>query len=347
MSGERVRVLVVDDSAFARKVVRESLEESAEIEVVGIARDGLDALEKIATLSPDVVTLDLVMPNLDGLGVLRDLSRLPSRPAVVVVSMADEDSELGVAALQSGAFEVVKKPTALAIDRLYEMGEQLRATVLAAGRPGAAAAAAAAARPASVRPQRVSPPGLTRLVAIGASTGGPQALTTLLRALPRDFPVPLAIVLHMPLGYTEAFAQRLDATCDLHVLEARDGLALRAGLAVIARAGMHLAFEGSADGWRCRLDAEPEQAPHRPSVDVLFENAARIARGGALGVVLTGMGSDGRVGAAAIRAAGGRIFTEAESSCVVYGMPRSVVDDGLSDAQAPIEAMAALIQENV
>jgi two-component system, chemotaxis family, protein-glutamate methylesterase/glutaminase len=345
MSGQRVRVLVVDDSAFARKVVRESLEESPEIEVVGIARDGLDALEKIAALSPDVVTLDLVMPNLDGVGVLQALQRLTSRPAVVVVSMADEDSELGVAALQTGAFEVVKKPTALAIDRLYDLGEELRATVLAAPRRGAPGGPAP--RPEPEKPHRMAPSGSTRLVAIGASTGGPQALTTLLRALPRAFPVPLVIVLHMPLGYTEAFAQRLDSTCDLDVLEARDGLPLRAGLAVIARAGAHLAFDGSSEGWRCRLDAEPETAAHRPSVDVLFENAARIAGGGALGVVLTGMGNDGRVGAGAIRAAGGRVFTESESSCVVYGMPRSVFDEGLSDAQAPIEAMAALIQENV
>jgi two-component system chemotaxis response regulator CheB len=344
MSRKRVRVLVVDDSAFARKVVRESLEASPEIEVVGIARDGLDALEKIAALSPDVVTLDLVMPNLDGVGVLRALQRQPSRPAVVVVSMADEDSELGVAALEIGAFEVVKKPTALAIDRLYDLGDELRATVLAAARPGAPVVAP---RSLAEKLARVSPPGITRLVAIGASTGGPQALTTLLRGLPRAFPVPLVIVLHMPLGYTEAFAQRLDTTCDLDVLEARDGLPLRPGLAVIAQAGLHLAFEMSVDGWRCRLAAEPADAAHRPSVDVLFESAARVVGNGVLGVVLTGMGHDGRAGAGAIRAAGGRVLTESESSCVVYGMPRSVVDEGLSDAQAPIESMAALIQENV
>ena len=216
---------------------------------------------------------------------------LSPRPAVVV-SMADEDSELGVAALQAGAFEVVKKPTALAIDRLYELGAELRATVLAA--PRRRAASVVVSRAAPEKPQRIAPSGSTRLVAIGASTGGPQALTTLLRALPRAFPVPVVIVLHMPLGYTEAFAQRLDSTCDLDVLEARDGLPLRAGLAVIARAGAHLAIERGIEGWRCRLDAEPDKAPHRPSVDVLFESAARIAGGGALGVVLTGMGHDGR-----------------------------------------------------
>ncbi|MEJ7729653.1 MAG: chemotaxis-specific protein-glutamate methyltransferase CheB [Polyangiaceae bacterium] len=345
MSRQRVRVLVVDDSAFARKVVRESLELSPHIEVVGIARDGLDALEKIADLAPDVITLDLVMPNLDGLGVLQALQGLPGRPVVVVVSMADEDSELGVAALATGAFEVVKKPTALAIDRLYDLGDGLRATVLAAAEPSARRRSRP---PPSRPPRRLVRKGDTQLVVISASTGGPQAITALLRALPARFPVPLAVVVHMPLGYTEAFAQRLDAACDLDVLEARDGLPLRPGLAIIARAGAHLVVTAAeGQGWACRLDAQPDSAPHRPSVDALFESAAREAKNGTLGVVLTGMGADGRQGAGAIRAAGGRVFTESESSCVVYGMPRSVVDAGFSDAQSTIEGMAALIQENL
>lgn len=354
MSAKRVRVLVVDDSAFARKVVRESLEASADIEVVGIARDGLDALEKIAALEPDVVTLDLVMPNLDGLGVLQALERRSPRPPVVVVSMADEDSELGVAALQCGAFEVVKKPTALAIERLYDMGDTLRATVLAAAHAATRAprtqpppAMTRASRPGvggSVRPH---PRHEARLVVIGASTGGPQALTLLLRALPATLPAPVVVVLHMPAGYTEAFAQRLDTICDLSIIEARDGLQLRAGQVVIARAGNHLALVQQGGDWVCKLDNEPVEEPHRPSVDVLFASAARLAGAGVLGVVLTGMGHDGRAGAESIKKAGGRVLTEAESSCVVYGMPRAVAEAGFSDAQAPIEAMAALIQENV
>jgi len=349
MSRSRVRVLVVDDSAFARKVVRESLEQSSEIEVVGIARDGLDALEKIAALEPDVVTLDLVMPNLDGLGVLQALAMRQPRPPVVVVSMADEDSELGVAALQAGAFEVVKKPTALAIERLYEMGDALRATVLAAAQAGARAPRPrAVSRPPAATPApRSGPPAVTSLLVIGASTGGPQALTMLLRALPASLSVPLAVVLHMPVGYTEAFAQRLDTLCDLSVIEARDGLPLRAGQAVIARAGHHLAFVAEGPTWVCKLDIEPLGEPHRPSVDVLFASAARLAGPGALAVVLTGMGHDGRTGAAAIKKAGGRVITESESSCVVYGMPRAVAEAGLSDAQAPIEGMASLIQESL
>jgi two-component system, chemotaxis family, protein-glutamate methylesterase/glutaminase len=339
-----IRVLVVDDSAFARKVVREVLSGYGAIEVVGIARDGLDALEKIVELSPDVVTLDLVMPNLDGIGVMRALEKAAVRPAVVIVSIADEDSELGVTALQLGAFDIVRKPTALATDQLYELGSELRAKVIAAaenpGSPG----------PPSVAPARAPRRAVattTRLLVMGASTGGPQALTLLLHALPADFPVPIAIVLHMPEGYTDAFARRIDVESALEVMEARDGLELKAGRAVIARAGAHLVLRAEGDRWLCQLDMLPTTTPHRPAVDVLFRSAAALAGAGVLGVVLTGMGNDGLLGAQAIVAAGGRVLTEAESSCVVYGMPRAVFDAGASSAVAPLEEMTALIQDSL
>jgi len=342
-----VRVLVIDDSAFARKVVREVLASERGIEIVGTARDGIDALEKIAELRPDVVTLDLVMPNLDGVGVIRALAATQWHPAIVVVSMADEDSELGVEALALGAFDVVKKPTALANDHLYELKDELRTTVLAAA--AAPRRTIGAGRPlAEPKPEQTALLATkTTLLVIGASTGGPQALTSLVRALPSTFPVPIAIVLHMPVGYTDAFARRLDGDSALDVIEARDGLPLRAGLVVIARAGMHLLVERRGDGWVCRLDVVPLDSLHRPAVDVLFASAAKHAGAGALGVVLTGMGSDGLKGAGAIRAAGGRVLTEAESSCVVYGMPRCVRDAGLSNAEAPIDAMQSLIREHL
>jgi two-component system chemotaxis response regulator CheB len=336
-----VKVLVVDDSAFARKVLRETLAVDPAIEVVGTARDGIDALEKIADLKPDVVALDLVMPNLDGLGVLRALQHAAWQPTVVVVSMADEDSELGLEALSLGVFEVVKKPTALATEQLYEVGEELRATVKAAvSRPRGLVPAPRPVRPSAGFP---IPATRTRMVLIGASTGGPHALGRLLRELPRTFPVPIAIVLHMPAGYTEAFARRLDADSDLDIGEARDGMVLRPGTVAVARAGMHLLVEGEGDHWTTRLDASPLDAPHRPSVDVLFASGARLLGSGVLAVVLTGMGSDGLEGSRAIVRAGGRVLTEAESSCVVYGMPRSVHEAGLSCAEAPIERMASLI----
>jgi two-component system chemotaxis response regulator CheB len=337
-------VLVVDDSAFARKVLRQVLSASPGITVLDTARDGLDALEKISALKPDVVTLDLVMPHLDGLGVLRSLAGAAS-PRVVVVSSAGEESELAVSALQAGAVELVHKPTALATDRLYELGAELVAKVRTA--------AGAVVRPPTEAPlvEKSGPSAVAgpakRLVVVGTSTGGPAALTRLMSSLPADFPALLALALHIPAGYTEALAQRLDTHSALEVVEAADGLELRPGRAVLARAGMHLRVERDGERAWARLSMKPHQTPHHPSVDVLFESAAAGWGTDAVGVVLTGMGDDGLQGARAIRAAGGHVLTESAESCVVYGMPRVVKEAGLSHASASLEGMAALLARYV
>ena len=338
MSTAPVRVLVVDDSAFARKVLRESLSRVPGIEVVGIARDGLEALERISELSPDVVTLDLVMPNLDGVGVLRALDGA-ERPKVVVVSTSDSESELGIEALQNGAVDVVHKPTATANDRLYELSGDLAKAVLLAAQARPRRVDSDAPRSAAA----VQGETRTKVVAIGTSTGGPQALTRLLAALPADFPVPIAMVLHIPVGYTEALARRLDDVCAIDVREASEGLELRPGLAVLAKAGEHLVLQKRGRWGIAHLDLEPSEVPHRPSVNVLFQSAAAAFGNGVLGVVLTGMGDDGLDGGRLIHAAGGRLLAEAESSCVVYGMPRCIQEAGLADAEAPLETMADLL----
>jgi len=341
-----IRVLVVDDSAFARKVVRESLMTSPLIEVVAIARDGIDALEKMAEFEPDVMTLDLVMPNLDGLGVLAALSPA-QRSRVVVVSMADGESDIGIAALGYGVFDLVHKPTALAIASLHDIADELVSKVLLA-----------AAQPRNkilgpplevVDPSRSAlPKHSDRVILIGTSTGGPQALTLLLKALPADFPAPIAIVLHIPVGYTGPLAQRLNEECAIEVLEAEEGLPLRPGRAILARAGVHLFLAGSGDAITAHLDVGPfASSLHRPSVDALFESAARCLGKRALAVVLTGMGSDGLAGARAITDAGGQVLTESEASCVVYGMPRVVKEAGLSVADAVIEEMASEIAKRI
>lgn len=336
-----IRVLVVDDSAFTRKVLRELLEKAPGVSVVGTARDGLDALEKIAELAPDVVTLDLVMPDLDGVGVLAALQR-PDAPRVIAVSASTAESDLGIQALQSGAVELVHKPTSLASDRLYEIAAELVAKIeaAAAARPLAPAPVPVRAV-ASLLPLRA--PARARLVVIGTSTGGPQALTRLLPALPGDLPVPVAIALHIPFGYTEALAKRLDGVSAIRVVEATEGLELTAGVAAIAPGGQHLTVQRQDGRLVAHLDVEPMSALHRPSVDVLFESAAQALGSKVLGVVLTGMGDDGRLGAEAIRRAGGRVVNEAEASCVIYGMPRVVREAGLSSAEAPLDDMAALI----
>ncbi|HYQ01569.1 MAG TPA: chemotaxis-specific protein-glutamate methyltransferase CheB [Polyangiaceae bacterium] len=335
-----IRVLVVDDSAFARKVVRESLLTSPLIEVVGVARDGIDALEKIAELTPDVITLDLVMPNLDGLGVLAALSA-EQRSRVVVVSMADGESDIGVAALGYGIFDLVHKPTALAVASLHDIADELVTKVLlATAQPRAKARETELLASSPIQSSE-------RVVLIGTSTGGPQALTRILKAIPANFPAPIAIVLHIPVGFTAPFAERLNSECALEVLEAEEGLELRPGRAVLARAGVHLRIIRTGDTLSAHLDPNPTDSVHRPSVDVLFESAAQCLGERALGVVLTGMGSDGLEGARAITGAGGQVLTETEASCVVFGMPRVVKEAGLSVAEAPLERMVAAITSRI
>jgi two-component system chemotaxis response regulator CheB len=342
-----IRVLVVDDSAFARKVVREILSASPRIKVIDIARDGLEALEKINDLKPDVVTLDLVMPHLDGIGVLQALPKTGG-PRVIVVSTSDAESELGIQALQAGAVEIVHKPTALATDRLYELSAELVRKVEIAALAKAPVVFESPVARSSQPPAPSAAPAVPataegRVLVIGTSTGGPQALTRLLTALPGNFPLPIAAVVHIPPGYTQALARRLDQVSALSVVEAWDGLELRAGQAVIARAGMHLRLERRGPRSFAWLDLKPILTPHRPAVDVLFESAAAEFGAGVIGVVLTGMGDDGLSGSRAIRAAGGKVLAESEESCVVYGMPRCVFEAGLAEAQAPLDQMAAEI----
>ena len=343
MTSERIRVLVVDDSAFARKVVREVLSASPALEVVGIARDGLEALEQIAELQPDVMTLDLVMPNLDGLGTLRALGGMASKPKVVLVSISDEDSELVSEALELGAIDLVRKPTALATTRLYELGTELVRKVQAA----------ASARAVTLEPipsPLVLEPGPApevELAVIGTSTGGPHALTQLIPALPANFPACVAIALHIPSEYTGPLSARLNQVSALTVAEARDGMELRAGLAVLAPGGVHLSIERDGAKLVCRTSREPRTAPYTPSVDVLFTSAAACSGARTLGVVLTGMGDDGLVGSRAIHAAGGRILTESEASSVIYGMPRSVYEAGLSLEGVTLSRMAEAMLRQV
>ena len=324
-----IRVLVVDDSAFVRKVVTQMLARSPGIEVVGTARDGEDALECTERLRPDVITLDLVMPRMNGVDFLR--AQNARRPVpTVICSIAHESGALALEAFEAGAVEFVQKPTALATDRVYEIADELI---------GKVEAAAVRHAGGGIRAD---------VVVLGISTGGPQALRHLIPRLPADFPVPVAMVLHMPLGYTAVYAQRLNDISPLQVIEAGHGDVLRPGVVWLAPAGRHLTFVRGPEAMVCaHLDLRPTDTPHRPAVDVLFRSAAAIFGPRVLGVVMTGMGSDGLLGAAHVKAQGGRIATEAESSCVVYGMPRAVAEAALSDRSATLEEMADVIAEMI
>lgn len=340
-----LRVLVVDDSAYIRKVVKEMLSRSPDLEVVGTARDSEEALEQVERLRPDVVTCDLIMPGTDGVEFIqRQMAR--RRVPIVIVSMAGESSERVLSGLDAGAIDFVQKPTALATERVFEVADELIAKVVAAAsapmRHAPDARAARSPVATSTFQNRYS------VLVIGVSTGGPQGLKSVIGRLPADFPIPVAIVLHMPIGYTEAYAKRLDELSALTVTEAREGEELRPGQVVVAPAGRHLTFHRNGDGRVVtRLDVRPLDMVHRPSVDVLFQSAAEVYGDRVLSVVMTGMGADGRDGAAWIKARGGAVLTEAEETCVVYGMPRAIVEAGLSDEAVPLDRLTAAILERV
>jgi len=333
-----IKVLVVEDSAFARKVVREMLSTHSSIEMVGSARDGEEALELTATLHPDVVICDLHMPRIDGVGFVRRQMRLKPLP-ILILSAASQDAAEVIEALTAGAIDVVTKPSALATDDLRSIGTELvnKLKTAAGSVPLAALNSDKSEEPSSI-------PGHAAkfdIVVIGISTGGPQALRRMLPMLPADFGAPIAIVLHMPVGYTALYAEKLNELCSLEVKEAREGDMLRPGRVLVAQAGRHLRFTRNADGTVvANLSMQPMEKIHRPSVDVLFRSAADVFGDRVLAVVMTGMGDDGVEGAAWVKAQGGSVLTESEQTCVIYGMPRSVNEAGLSDASIPLDAMA-------
>jgi two-component system, chemotaxis family, protein-glutamate methylesterase/glutaminase len=343
-----VRVLVVDDSAYVRKVVRQMLSRSPFIEVVGVARDGLEALELVEQLEPDVVTCDLIMPQMDGPAFVREQMRRRPLP-ILVMSVASETAGEALAALEAGAVDFLRKPTALATEKIFEISDDLIEKVkMAASIPVSRLAPAVAPEAEAEPPATARGEGRADVVVLGISTGGPQALRHLVPQLPADLGVPVVIVMHMPVGYTEMYAARLDQVSPLAVREARNGEVLRPGTVLLAPAGMHLTLRRSPDGSvLTRLDVQPLGLLFRPSVDVLFRSAAEAFPGRALGVVMTGMGSDGVQGAAWIKAKGGLIFTEAEETCIVYGMPRAICEAGLSDRAVPLGRMARAVVEVV
>jgi two-component system chemotaxis response regulator CheB len=343
-----IRVLIVDDSAYVRKVVREMLSHSPLLEVVGAARDGKEALELVESLRPDVVTSDLMMPELDGVGFVREQMKRRALP-IVMMSSVDETSAETLAALDAGAVDFVQKPTALATEKIFEVRSQLIEKIKMAA--SVHLENLHLMPPSNQKPEKIDVSNERRrnrfdAIVIGISTGGPQALRFLIPQLQADFPIPLAMVLHMPVGYTAMYAEKLNEISALEVREAREGDQLRAGRALLAPAGKHLYFKRRRDGIvTAHLSLRPVDAQHRPAVDVLFQSAAEAFGSRTLGVVMTGMGADGKNGAAWIKAQGGTVFTEAEETCVVYGMPGSVVEAGLSDKIIRLDRMAQALQE--
>ena len=345
-----IKTLVVDDSAFVRKVIREILSGNPFIEIVGFAKNGHEALEMVETLKPDVVTCDLNMPESSGVDFVK--KQFARRPLpIIILTASPQDTEHAVEALEAGAIDFVQKPTALATDALRLIREELIEKIKSAA--GASFKGISLVRPTAV-PVIKSLPAARRanlkidIVALGISTGGPQALRYLVPQFDQDFPVPLVIVLHMPMGYTAPFAEKLAEISRLAVKEAYEGCPVLPRQALLAPAGRHLSFQRDSSGQvKVRLSHKPAGKPHKPSVDVMFQSAAEIYGQRVLGVVMTGMGNDGTEGAAWIKARGGMVLTESEETCIIYGMPRCVVESGLSDGAVALPSMAVEINNRL
>ncbi len=330
------RLLVVDDSTFVRRTLRKIFDAQADLSVVGEAGDGAEALERIAGLSPDLVTLDIQMPGMDGFTALRTIrARWPHLPVIVLASAAQNGAGAAFEALSLGAFEFIDK------SRCTSMDFHLLASEILEKVRGALHGRAPAARPPSPAPRGLAIPDDVRMICIGASTGGPQAIQVILDALPASFPFPLAIVQHRPVGFTAAFAERLNHSTRISVREAREGEVFLPGQALLAPAGKHLTFAEGRKGIQAALKEEPSDVAHIPSVDMLLGSAAKTFGSEAIGIVLTGMGSDGREGARQLHERGGFVVAESQESCAVYGMPKAVVDAGLARASWPVGEIAS------
>ncbi|NJO36417.1 MAG: chemotaxis response regulator protein-glutamate methylesterase [Rhizobiales bacterium] len=335
--GQRnIRVVVVDDSALMRKMLSSILESDSDIKVVGAAPDALSARQMIRDLDPDVVTLDVEMPGMDGLTFLEKIMTLRPMPVIMVSSLTQKGAKTTIRALECGAVDFVAKPMASAQEGLHTLKSSLVSKVKAAF---SANVMAPKLRQATRAPVSTSTrPGNTKLIAIGASTGGVVAVQTVLASLPRQCPG-IVIAQHMPPAFTKSFASRLDQNCALTVVEASDGERIQSGHAYVAPGSHHLEICQSQQGFICRLRDGPLVSGHRPSVDVLFDSVARQVASHAVGVILTGMGRDGAAGLLAMRQAGAATFGQCEASCVVYGMPRAAKELGAVATELPLECI--------
>lgn len=338
-----VKVLVVDDSAFARASISRVLSRAPGMEIVGQAANGQEAIDKTRELNPDVVTLDVEMPVMDGLTALKRIMRLNPLPVVMVSSLTGPQADATIAALELGAVECFLKPSiALPAGRLgaeHDLVTTIRNAARA--RVRASGSIATAQLPARTIKKSLGRE-FTNVMIIGSSTGGPKALAKVIPELPNDLPVAFLIVQHMPEGFTKSLAQRLDKISNLAVTEAADGAKMGAGQAILARGGKHMLVDGRGV---ISLDDGPPVKGVRPSIDVTMKSAVDAYGGKVDAVILTGMGSDGTNGSGLIKQAGGNVAAEHESSCVVYGMPKAVAEAGHVDAVAPLGRMSKHIIE--
>jgi two-component system chemotaxis response regulator CheB len=344
----RIRVVVVDDSALVRGLLGEIINRQSDMQCVGVATDPLAARELIRSVNPDVITLDVEMPRMDGIDFLSRLMRLRPMPVVMVSTLTERGAEVTMRALELGAVDFVAKPRIGVAEGLQRLADDITDKIRIAARaqvrrlPGVVPteAGAKAATPVGVAPMgRLS---TEKLIFIGASTGGTEATKTVLTELPPDAPA-ILITQHMPAGFTSSYAKRLDSLCQIRVKEAVDGERLLPGHAYLAPGGLHLSVERSGANYVARVRDGEAVNRHKPSVEVLFESAARVVGPNALAVMLTGMGGDGAQAMRAMREAGSYNICQDEASCIVFGMPREAIARGAAHEVLPLARIAATL----
>jgi two-component system chemotaxis response regulator CheB len=339
-----IRVLVVDDSAVMRAFLGRVVTSQPDMELLGASPDPLLAIDRIRRTPPDVITLDVEMPRMNGLDFLRNLMMVRPLPVIMISSLTREGAETTMKALELGAVDFIPKPASY--DQLEHNAQEIADKIRAA-----AGARVSRRRPVLAPPAQKSrpapllhsaPSALHRVIGIGASTGGVEALRDVLTHLPSSMP-PIVIAQHMPPGFTETFARRLDTLCRIHVKQAEDGEAVHGGVAYIAPGGRHLLLMRRAGGYYLRVTEDPPVNRHRPSVDTLFRSIAKAAGSQAIGVMLTGMGGDGADAMLEMRRAGAYNIAQDEASCVVFGMPREAIAIGATHEVAPLTALPGLV----
>jgi len=364
---QKVRLLIVDDSVFTRATLKKILSRDPGIEIVDEARDGREGILKLQQHKPDVVTMDVEMPVMNGLQALEEIMRLQPTPVIVLSSVTTTGARLTMNAFELGAADVVAKPSGKSGDGLAELTQDLIMKIKAAAeidprrlrgsfpRPASIAGGlAGTARRAEAAGSGARVPGATprqrvELVAIGTSTGGPRALQMVLQELPADLPVPVVVAQHMPNGFTELLAKRLDGICPLAIREVEDGEVLKNGTVYIAQSGKQIQVTKKGTSYVAQIgDEMPIKTLYKPSVDIMFLSLAKGAPPNAvLGVVMTGMGADGLRGAKEMKNKGSFLIAESEQTCIVYGMPRVIVEAGLADRVEDLPNIARAIMECV
>lgn len=344
---EKIKLLIVDDSAFVRRTLIRMFENHSDIRIIDVASDGRMAVDLVMKLKPDVVTMDVKMPVLDGLSALQIIMKECPTPVIMLSSLTERGGENTLKALELGAVDFVDKSAAGGVMDIAALAAELTAKILIAAKVDVYKLRGKYSEFSEALTAH-SPKVKTgiELVLIGASTGGPQALQCVLTGIPENFPCPILIVQHMPIGFTASLAERLNRACAIKVKEATDCEPIIPGIAYIAPAGKHMKVIRLGSMLQVKLDQSPESTLHRPAVDILLETAAVACGRNCMAFVLTGMGKDGSLGAKAIKKAGGRVFVESEETSIVFGMPKAVINATQVDGVIPLYDVASAIIKN-